>query len=470
MADDASATEQEGQVPQSPVHVTSGNTTPVDLTAAEGSVDCTFHVDDDDFSDDGMGDGVPQSFIELSRQVMSALTSAGLCGSKLAVMAGEESEMLTQALQELGLSASFEARGYALHAIQTAVDVAVDREPLAKRAKGDYLAPNLARTSDAIEFWKSQRTVSSSSGSSHVDAGVVPPRGYRRRPGAAFSTVDSRQARDLALLTACQDQIAQLNLEADTPSAQAAALTANPRRTLSDLVGKMRPSTAAKYLRLWQRFREWSLTVKGVAWTLDVSVLIDYVHALADEPCAPSVPQVWFQAVSWMYKLGGFTGPECPTNNALLVRSIERLTVSLGASMRVTLQAARFPTAVLAALELYVVDDKNPPMKRVHGGSLLFRSWGTLRFDDLQRVQRQSLRFVGGCVQTDLTSSKTSGPGKRIRQLPICVSGDAELLKVGWLVCWIELLQEYLPKDRDYLLDKPSVDFRSSTDQMLRYA
>ena len=466
------------QEPPSPQHIHSGATTPIDLTGnATGSADPVvydgddlFLVDDDEWSDDGMGNGTPQAYVLLTQQVMEALAAAGLVGSKLAVMAGEESEMLSQALSELGLQASFEARGYVLHAIQSAVDTALSREPLMKRVRGDHLPPNMARTLDAIGYWQSQRTAIESLGTAVGVSVYIPPRGFKRRSGAAYSSTDSRQARDLAALAACQEQLISLNLESDTPSSRAAALTANPRRTLADLIGKLRPSTAAKYLRQWQRFREWSLTVKGVAWPVEVSVLVDYVHVLADEPCSPTQPQVWFQAVAWMYRVGGFVGPESPTNNALLIRAVERLTVSLGANLRVTLQAARFPTAVLAALELYVVGESHPPMKRVHAGSILFRSWGTLRFDDLQRLRRHSLRFVGDCVQTELTSSKTSGPGKRVRQLPICVSEGAELLKVGWLVCWLELLQEYLPLNRDYLLDKPACDFRSTTDQMLRYA
>ena len=71
---------------------------------------------------------------------------------------------------------------------------------------------------------------------------------------------------ELSLLQACQSSNVEFNTESNTPSAAAAALTNNPKIMLVDLVGKVQPSTASKYLRQWRRMRYWALVVKGVAW------------------------------------------------------------------------------------------------------------------------------------------------------------------------------------------------------------
>jgi hypothetical protein len=85
-------------------------------------------------------------------------------------------------------------------------------------------------------------------------------------------------------------------------------------------------------------------------------------------------------------------------------------------------------------------------------------------------MRRNALRIMGDLLVTELTCTKTTGPGKRIRQLPVAVALDAQLIPSNWLSLFLELLQEHLPKDRDYLLDLPTKDFKGTTELRLNHS
>ena len=171
-----------------------------------------------------------------------------------------------------------------------------------------------------------------------------------------------------------------------------------------------------------------------------------------------------------MYKLGGFTGDLDPSSSMLVSKLVERLVSEPGAGSAPTMPAARYPTVILAALELYCMNTSVPPFKRIHSGFLLFKAWGTLRFDDVQRIKRQSLRRVGSMVQTTLQSSKTSGPGKRMKELPVGVSVEAHLLGLPWLTTVLSLHTKFLPEPQDVLMERCTDDFQKFTGKELRYS
>ena len=425
---------------------------------------------------DPLDDGfVPAEHFKLAELVLGTIRDAGIVDGKLALQEGEESELLTQALTELNMEVSFEARGYVLQSIYRAVQHAIDAGPLLKRSRGEHLPAGMARVWDARNAIRDGITFGGSSSSSSSLPPVpllFPKKGRRLRitvAGSFGSTVITKAERDVARMREVQDRLAVLLLEGGTPVALQAASSADQRRTLADQVGKTRVNTARGYLRKWEIMREWMLSTKGLSWPIDAAHLVDYIHVLAEEPCRPTVPQSWHQSVSWMYRVGGFQLCDDPSRMSIVQKAVDRLTVTLGVNLQPVLQAARLPGAVLAALELYISNNKYPKFKRIHAGSLLFRSWGTLRFDDLQHIQRKTLRVIAGVLQTYLTSSKTSGPGKRISQLPIAVGCDAELLDLHWVVTWLGLVQTHLPLDRDYLLDMCTGDYERSIDRELTY-
>ena len=430
-----------------------------------------FHCSDGAASDtDGFDDPQPK-YKEIICTVMQVLEEAGFRGSKLALQSGSESELLTQALEEANLKVSVEARGYILKAIYSEVEKATLMEPMLKRGRGDSSRPALARLWDSLEMASSTHLKEREDAPSPLP---LPPRGTKgRRKGFQIQDPEASEQRKLEeeeKMNKLRGQLADILVDADTPNSRLAETTENPRRVLLGLMGKTRLNTASKYLRIWTEFSLWLSMTKGTSWPREEGHLLDYLFVLRDEPCRPSVPGAWHQAVRWMFRKAGFIGDLNLAESLILKANLERLGQELFQFQRPILQAARFPIGILAALEVYLMDQTKVPLKRIFAGGMLTRAWGTLRFDDIQRIRRNTVRMVGDNLVTELLSTKTTGPGKRVRQLPVAISNKAYLIKPGWIEEWLSLLQEYMPKDRDYLLDVPSKDFKEAKDARLKHS
>ena len=438
----------------------------------EGEIDLLddeYYLMDGDLSEEeGFCDGPSKQVLSLWNAMQVMLEKHGLTGPKLALQSGQESELLTQLLRELDAKVDYKIRGQILTHLYAWVERAVNELPLSKRMRGDSAPVIWQRAWDAEQC-------SPSAGDALLPANTVevPVRGVRPRlvgkDDGSEEAFQVRQREDEQKLLTVQEELAELLLESRSPILDQLKQSSDPRRALLGIIGKTRLNTALKYLRHIRAFREWLLMERGYPWAKNVSDLVDYLFVLRDQPCRPTVPQTWFQALCWIYRKGGFEGELYLPGKSLVTENLGKLIADLGKSQAPTLQAARYPIGVLASLELMVTDAKEPPQKRIMAGSMLLRAWGTLRLDDLQHIRRGTLRVVGGVATTELCCTKTTGPGKRVRQLPVAISLEAELLSLGWLADFLSLLQDHLPKDRDYLLDMPTKDLQGTTDQRMTH-
>ena len=417
-------------------------------------------------SDDGFV--VPEKHVRLAEGVLATLKRAGIWGPKLMLQENELPELLSQTLSEMGVSADYAARGYILSEIDRELGRTQSREPLAKRARQTQFNPLLARTKDLIEAAQIEAGLKELKLSQ--TAVIVPVRGKRpRKLGKLAGRSDAeRQHEEEEELQRLQVKLVEWLIEAEVPCTLQAKLTQDPVRALMGTFGKTRLNTAKKYMKYWAEFRSWLITVHSVTWPRNVGQLLDYLFMMQEEPCRPTVPGTWMQAVHWMFKRGDFTGVEDLSRDSLLKLNLEKVQSEL--VHQPIRQAARFPILVLASLEAYLRNTARPLYKRLQAGCLLFRTWGTLRFDDQQRIRRGTLRMMGGMAITELLATKTTGPGKRVRQLPVAVAEEAYLLEPGWLPGFMELVTFHLNSNKDYLMEIPSQDFGSGTGRRMRHS
>ena len=122
-------------------------------------------------------------------------------------------------------------------------------------------------------------------------------------------------------------------------------------------------------------------------------------------------------------------------------------------------RAPRYPVMVLVAIERVVVDEKEPTGLRVYAWAKLVKAWASLRWSDLQTIRPGELRLVEGRLVTTLRRTKTSGPNRRIKEMPLCVSEAAFFENPAWLKVGFELLQWLATFSRDYLLPKLKPNF-----------
>ena len=95
---------------------------------------------------------------------------------------------------------------------------------------------------------------------------------------------------------------------------------------------------------------------------------------------------------------------------------------------------------VLVAIERVVLDDSEPTGLRVYAWAKLVKVWASLKWSDLQAIRPGELKLVEGRLVTTLRRTKTSGPNRRIKEMPLCVSEAAFFENPAWLKVGFELL------------------------------
>ena len=86
-----------------------------------------------------------------------------------------------------------------------------------------------------------------------------------------------------------------------------------------------------------------------------------------------------------------------------------------------TRRAPRYPVVFIQSLEAMVEDDKLLLGLRAVAWIKLVKIWGALRWDDIQKVNPKELKYYAGRMTTTLRYTKTTGPTKRVQELPVCI-------------------------------------------------
>ena len=111
-----------------------------------------------------------------------------------------------------------------------------------------------------------------------------------------------------------------------------------------------------------------------------------------------------------------------------------------------------------------------PRYTRGFAWAKLLKFWSSSRNDDLAGLVPSSLQLSGRGLSGALQRTKTSGPGKKCKWLPIFVDFEASFAGVPWLHTGFELWQEKgMSFDRDYFLPLPSADRTSCIACMATY-
>ena len=192
----------------------------------------------------------------------------------------------------------------------------------------------------------------------------------------------------------------------------------DPERAYELLPGKTRSSTLKRYVTMYNTWRLWLQEAKRVDPPGRPADLVDYLLVLRDEPCVRTVPDSLLKAVSWIEKVAEFKF-EVLYEGAPLIK-----------------RAPRYPVIVLVAIERVVLDDSEPTGLRVYAWAKV-KVWASLRWSDLQAIRPGELKLVEGRLVTTLRRTKTSGPNRRIKEMPLCVSEAAFFENPAWLKGWL---------------------------------
>ena len=268
-----------------------------------------------------------------------------------------------------------------------------------------------------------------------------------------------------------RDQLVELLLEAKTPMAQQAQLASNPQATVSACLGSMRASTIRKRVREWRNLRAFSLGLDGCPWPKHVGVVLDYLQDRIAEPCGGTVPEEVLEALAFMEKKGGYDAGKRLVDLLMLKNFVNQATCDLEVGALPTKKAPLLPLMLVGALELLVLDDTAPKYARGLAFYKLLKLWTACRTHDHSGLNPASLRLTKFGLLGLLERTKTTGPGKRMRHLPIYVSASAILMAPGWLEEGLRVwASKEMSFERDYFLPMPNADWSGVRRVMVDYA
>ena len=228
-------------------------------------------------------------------------------------------------------------------------------------------------------------------------------------------------------------ELADIISRSGLPRAQAAELTQDPPSSLRRCAGSARARTIRTRVRHFRKFADWLQVIHGASWPKHVGQLLDYLAILAGEPCARTVPRSSLQALSFIEEKGEVPIEERYSRVAKLRTTVDDIEAKLATGAPVTVKTPSLLLVLLVALECLVCDKAAPVGVRAFAWIKVLKVWTATSSDDLRGLLPAELRLLPDGLHGMLDRTKTSGPGKRIRWLPVWVARDACLARPAWL-------------------------------------
>ena len=401
---------------------------------------------------------------ELIEQMARHLHSSGLDDKKLAVFLPNDSdEIAQQVCKDLG----FICEQKHVDAVATLIKDVRSGEPFRKRLRGDdSLDPMHVQLLQELHDSLYPKSFASTSSDSFLEGFVPRPcsRGSRLvEPG------EERQKRDQEQKETWSRELQRELKSIDAPSLQHLEHCVDQKHIHLALAGRTRPNTLKRYLKTWRSFKQWVQAVRGDSTSPEVGDLVEYLFVRFDEPCGPTVPPLIVKSVVWFERVADLDPRERIGESQVICSVRDYLVGMLSKDKPPTQRAPRYPAAMMEAFEHVVEDDTLRVGLRLVAWIKLVKLWASLRWDDVQRIVPKELKYYGGRMTTILRSTKTTGPSKRVQELPVCVSENAYIARALWLKTGFDLLKKHAPFERDYLMPKLNVEWSGFRKVMASY-
>jgi hypothetical protein len=196
----------------------------------------------------------------------------------------------------------------------------------------------------------------------------------------------------------------------------------------------------------------------GSSWPRTAGSLVDYLHECMGEGCSKSFPETLRASVVWIEARSGLPAEDRFGKDEFFLRNVERAQVVLGSGAALVTKAPRFPMIVVAAMEAFLVDDTQPLGLRLMAFARLVKVFAVLRWDDVQRIRPRDFMLRSAGLTGRLTQTKTSGAGKKARELPLFIPAGAFIVRRDWQEVGYGLWSQLDNDDRDFFLPRVKAD------------
>ena len=362
---------------------------------------------------------------EIAASILNLLDRIGLTGPRLAVSLGEETSLTNQLLDELGLH----PEPWHYEFVKGQVRAASQLQELEGRVGGSATSPSMQRLVDTTEALAPKRRKTETVVVPQQEV-IVPQKGtlgksIRLRSGRLVTEEEAEGK----VLNTLVEELKILS----APVLKELGGVSNPDRAVRALLGKYRVSTVRRYLASWQHFRRWLEISVGPMARGDSVGFVDYLYAGEEQGLGPSVPLAIVQAVTWFERLAGFADSEKISESPMVSMVVSELSKKLEMKAPPVKRAPRWLTCMIVLFEGVIMDPRAPVGRRLCAWSKLIKLWASLRFSDAAQLRSQHVRLYDGKMEGTLLQTKTTGAGKRVRELPLFISEKAYVGEERWL-------------------------------------
>ena len=289
-------------------------------------------------------------------------------------------------------------------------------------------------------------------------------------PSARVLPAGSRAAVELEQTQRWRLKFAQILIDANAPALVDVAESKDLQQCAVRLAGSSRFRTLKKHVQMWHRFVKWLSAAYDSTWPTRPCMILDFLEDLAAQPCGKSVPDAFMSTLAYMEKAAGVPGTDLLCAHPLVKKSAAQISAQLESEAPPPRKARPQPLLLLIALELWVVKGDAPRFSRALAWAKLVKFWSSCRSDDLAGLIPSSMTLDRRGLSAVLRRTKTTGPGKRVKWLPIFVDREASFSGAPWLEVGFHLWQQDgMNFDRDYLIPLPSADGQSCRRCMADY-
>ena len=302
------------------------------------------------------------------------------------------------------------------------------------------------------------------------------PAGRRRWPTrfkqalASTEGADQRLSLERAERGCWAAEVATVITEAQLPTAEEALLASAPENVLFALGGSRRPTTLRIRACAWRRVRLWLSEVHGIPWPAHMGHMHDYIQAMLAVPCPRTWPTTVAATLAFYEKIGGVAEEARISTKATWLATIADAEQRLQGGGYLAAKAPLFPRALIASLELYVMGD-HPRYRRALAWVRLIKVWTSMRTNDLQGLPPAMLGRGPYGPKVVLMRTKTTGPGKQVKTVPIFVDRCCWIADPRWIDEGADLWDsDDFNFGRDYFVPVPTADYMSVQHKMADYS
>ncbi|CAE8582763.1 unnamed protein product [Polarella glacialis] len=190
--------------------------------------------------------------------------------------------------------------------------------------------------------------------------------------------------------------------------------------------------------------------------------MVDYLEsrAASDKGMARSVPDSIAATLAVLESAGQVSEENSISMDSFWKSTVAAWKTALESGAPPKVQAEATPVSVIIATELFVMDTLEPRFLRAIAWLYLVMHWATLRIDDVANIDPARLTLSEVCLKGILTKTKTTGPGRRTREVPFFVSRSCSFAGCDWIQAGFDVWSsEEYSFHRDFFVMKSSRRF-----------